>query len=1017
MNKQDKKMLLVFLSGIIVAIMFATGLVGATMSFSNYADFKQEGSKYGTIDVWNGNWILHDEKVSTKTLIDNTDYCIKNCSFSGEGINYKPLPIFDDMKFYDTTTGDEVKLKDYQEYYSQNTEEYQIDVPDYKNVCKIEINGTSCHQEQTGTHKETATRDVWIKYNKGDLITGNYKFKALGEKEIRQSVEWIGEQSNVKYSQWATWSDGLNVGIKAYYNLSSAAETTKGFANITGGTMSYTSTGIIGNAGNLSLSGTDYIADGSFSELEFVNEANDNITTLNFWVKSEKIVNNREAAILDKIGGAGYWMISEGYADGSQINFQRFNTDGLNWLSPAGTLKTASFTMITMVGNKTDISVYINGTFWARGPRCYQYLKATTGDMRFASDTYQGLIDEMGWWDRTLSASEISDLYNAGVGITYSPSSSIPINLITTLVAPANDTVTSSSSSVFNSSATVTNGNLTNATLSIWYVNGSFVGSATNEVLGNGTNSTNWTSSNTLGVYLWNAYWCSTNGTYTLCDWADDNRTFTVGASVIAERYSNSTYETNKETFNMTVSVVAGAGLSLVNFIYKGIDYPVTDITYVGNNVTLNKVIDIPLNINLSGNDTNSFYWEFVYNGGAIQIMPTRTQTSQYIKFNVCNTTLNQAYINFTSKDETYDNLLNTPFTATFYYWLGYGNIKKNVSLNDLSKGNSTFNFCFNRVDKSIYTNGDINYQADLFSPNEYHLINSTLSNVTSFVNLYSLNTTLSTKFYITAKKGGSFIDGGIINIQKFFVGEGIYKTTGLAVTDASGKFAAYLDLDKNYRFTAIYHGEVIGPVDNKASCSAAPCSFDLIFPDITSDIYAGYNAEYGSNIQSSLIYDSATKAVTYTFIDTTGLAHYFRLVAQQTSYNGTDHQPFCDLYSYTSAGTLGGANCNLTGQTGDWYATGYTSRSPEVIDKIISFVLSSASMDLGFMGLFLNFAIILTVVIGAAVISRGSPSTVLFALGGAILLLKLMTVFPFSWAVVSAVEVVIIFILFKIET
>jgi len=60
---------------------------------------------------------------------------------------------------------------------------------------------------------------------------------------------------------------------------------------------------------------------------------------------------------------------------------------------------------------------------------------------------------------------------------------------------------------------------------------------------------------------------------------------------------------------------------------------------------------------------------------------------------------------------------------------------------------------------------------------------------------------------------------------------------------------------------------------------------------------------------------------------------------------------------------------------------------------------------------------LIITLVIAGAVISKGNPSTVLFILGISILGLKLINLFPFSWVVVATLEVLIIFLIFKIKT
>src|SRR3990172_3811597 len=69
----------------VIILLGAIPMASATLSFSNYYDLKEiEGSKYGSIDVWNGNWVLPDEKLKTFTLESNTEQCLIDCSASGQ---------------------------------------------------------------------------------------------------------------------------------------------------------------------------------------------------------------------------------------------------------------------------------------------------------------------------------------------------------------------------------------------------------------------------------------------------------------------------------------------------------------------------------------------------------------------------------------------------------------------------------------------------------------------------------------------------------------------------------------------------------------------------------------------------------------------------------------------------------------------------------------------------------------------------------------------------------------------
>jgi len=232
-----------------------------------------------------------------------------------------------------------------------------------------------------------------------------------------------------------------------------------------------------------------------------------------------------------------------------------------------------------------------------------------------------------------------------------------------------------------------------------------------------------------------------------------------------------------------------------------------------------------------------------------------------------------------------------------------------------------------------------------------------------------------------------------------------------IKITDGDGEFPLYADLDNKYLFSVSKDGVVLGIVEKTLSCSVAPCEEVIALSDIFDSTFGGFEDTYGLNIYSNLSFDPSTKIVTYSFFDITGLANYFRLVVSKMSYNNTAGATLCDVYSYSSAGAL---TCNLTGYKGDFIARTYISRSPELLDKILTPFISEAYEELGLLGIFLNIAIIITVILSTAGVSRGSPAAIVFMLGLTILLLKIGGLFPFSWLVVTPIELILVWLLMK---
>lgn len=708
------------------------------------------------------------------------------------------------------------------------------------------------------------------------------------------------------------------------------------------------------------------------------------------------------------------------------IGSEEFRVYGASdWQYPYHAPVIGSWQHWVVTSNYTDFHLYINGTNIANKT-------IINGSMYFDNigDTYKGLydfdgkLDLVGIWSRTLTSGEVEELWNGGAGLNYASVSGIFVKLD----SPINDSVLSSTSINFTANYSVysTYYNLQNATYNIWYSNGTIFNSTLVSVTGNTENSTTLQINDfSVGSYYWNVRTCGTNATSTYCISSINNNTFSVGSVLDSIVYKPSTFETATETFSANLSITEGSQISLAQLVYNGTSYSISNIFIDGTSLILTKSITIPLNVHVDANETREFYFKFTYEGGYIQETKRYSQNVSFINLVLCDATYTIQSLNFTLYDEK--NLKNINVTSSpsryesyFKYWLGDGLIYKNYSyqsINSTIKNN--FSFCIFPYQPDNYTfkaNLDSVFSAEGYSENEYYLRNATLTNKSGDFELFLflLGSSLSTKFYVTIKQGIVFIEDALVNIAKFFVGEGVYKTVSIKITDDAGSFPFYAELDSKYLWTITKGGNVLGIVEKVASCGTTPCELEINLQKSIDSIFSKTDEYYASNVLSNISYNPATKMVTYTFIDLTGLAQYFRLHVQKLSFNGSIGETICDRSLYTSAGSM---TCNLTGHSGDFMAYGYISRSPEKIDKIYSFFISDALSELGLMGILLNIAILITMVFVSAVISRGNPAVVITMLGITILLLKIGQLFPFSWIVVISIEAGIIFILMKVKS
>lgn len=585
--------------------------------------------------------------------------------------------------------------------------------------------------------------------------------------------------------------------------------------------------------------------------------------------------------------------------------------------------------------------------------------------------------------------------------------SSLPTTV--TLNSPTNQEIFASSSINFTATynISISEFNWTNATHSVWYSNGTLVNSTILDLSGQHNQTILQINNLILGDYYWNSQGCYSNDTFSECVDAANNNTFSIGASTTQMIYNAHSYETASETFRVGFDIIEGAEVSLASLVYNGTSYPVSDISQSGSVLNLTKRIDLPLNSHPFANETKSFYFVFTYNGGFVQNTSTYQQNTSFINLQICNATYETKALNFTFTDETTQTIINSSdnpidFQGFFNFWKGEGTIMKNYSY--ITLGNNTVSnieFCMIPINESLHTNMISLYDAVDYAEREYSLDNASISNASSNINLFLLNDTAAVKFTITVKQGVSFLTDAYITVSKLFIGDGQYKTISIRESDDSGEFVEYLELDRDYRYSVVKNGVLIGVVNKRSSCAAAPCELTLQIEEGFGNIWEAYNDLYAQNVYSNLTYNHSNKVVTYNFIDITGLAQYFRLEVSQLYLNDST-SVLCNDFAYSSSGTL---TCDLSNYDGDFIAKTYISRSPEKLDKILTIIISEIKESLGLLAVFIAFIIILSVTAAGVVVSNGNPSVTLFMFGISILATKLMTFFPFSWGVVALIE------------
>ena len=147
--------------------------------------------------------------------------------------------------------------------------------------------------------------------------------------------------------------------------------------------------------------------------------------TLGVWIKTNSTSNQyiiTQGRHPQTINGEYIFMM---LSDGT-LNFWDYNGNyGFSESNTSiGTINDGIWHYITFVKNGTSGEYYIDGvldtTVSAVADRTYIQDDFTIGvDYRGSSEYFNGIMDEIGVWDRALSSSEITELYNSGAGLSY----------------------------------------------------------------------------------------------------------------------------------------------------------------------------------------------------------------------------------------------------------------------------------------------------------------------------------------------------------------------------------------------------------------------------------------------------------------------------------------------------------------------------------------------------------------------------------------------------------------------
>jgi len=315
----------------------------------------------------------------------------------------------------------------------------QVEEPVYEIVESAEKdkNGDTLYeQKQIGTEIRNVTEYELLSEKNFDVE--KQKVSIWTNVEIGDSIEWIPELYGAVINEWATWDYNTDLDLIAYYNMNETTGTTA--IDIKGHDSNGTNTNVIlGQTGKL-ISDYNY-STGTSSVTDLGSETPFDQGTGSFsvamWFKTPVSSQQSLAAhALMANGGTNrdgwYMYIGSDFAGKAQFQFNlSANTSDIHNIYSDNNVADNQWHFIVADYNGTHMLMYIDGVlqgtpFLSGSPRDVANQKTSIGNAYYQGSygnlqNFKGAIDEVSFWGESLSATDVNNLYSAGVGLTYCP--------------------------------------------------------------------------------------------------------------------------------------------------------------------------------------------------------------------------------------------------------------------------------------------------------------------------------------------------------------------------------------------------------------------------------------------------------------------------------------------------------------------------------------------------------------------------------------------------------------------
>ncbi len=698
----------------------------------------------------------------------------------------------------------------------------------------------------------------------------------------------------------------------------------------------------------------------------FGTTATDNVTSLRTWSEPIQIDADILINFAESDGDSAYFshgelvddnytqMIVSGFTNEHMILINKID-GSISQQFNLGTMADDTRYNITLTINSTTSEVFIDRVLDVQNVSRLETVDAKPVQI-YPFDTIDVNVTEI-IISRFISA---EPTYSAFGG---EESTSTPMEVNVTLNTPTDNSNTQSTSVLFNGTFIVTNGNFTNTTIFVWRSDGTEL--ATNFTLINGTINSTKLAINNLSVgtgFQWNYFACARNVTSSICKFAISNFTLdVVPFTEVATSFNRDIDETSRQSFTLDITTLPSILTVSSKLNYNNTKHN-ADTTCTSGSCIISTDIDIPL-VSSGESENKSFFWEIAVFDGTSSFnfnSTTNQQNVSRIHLEECNATWPTETLNFTTYDEQNLSKLNPfQFDGFFDYWLGFGTVKRNKSF---SKNVTEMTLCLD-PNVTISTDAIINYDevgnGTLYTNRFYYFDNHSINNVSQEIKMYLLKSASSTSFILKVQDENLLpVVDAIIEIHRFYPGEGVFKIVQIAKTDDNGKSIGFFETETvDYKFIIKKLGvTLLETGQQKVIPETSP--FTLTF-NIGTDLGEPWTSQDEiEDLESTLTWDEDTGIVTYTYIDSSGSFTQARLLVQEQSLtNISAYRTICNDTVAISSATM---TCTVGNDTGFYIASSFITRAAEGLDLQISFKIEDFSSVVGILGLFFGWFLIL---------------------------------------------------------